>query len=66
MNGLLFIDDEEGIRRSIVRALGKESYKVFTANDGNSGIDLLKKHVAHISTVISDFRMPGILSLIHI
>ena len=60
MNGLLFIDDEEGIRRSIVRALGKESYEVFTASDGNSGIDLLKKHVAHISTVISDFRMPGI------
>ena len=60
MNGLLFIDDEEGIRRSIVRALSKESYEVFTAGDGNSGIDMLKKHVAHISTVISDFRMPGI------
>ncbi len=60
MNGLLFIDDEEGIRRSIVRALGKESYEVFTAGDGNSGINMLKKHVACISTVISDFRMPGI------
>ena len=60
MNGLLFIDDEEGIRRSIVRALDKESYKVFTAVDGNTGIDVLKKNVSHISTVISDFRMPGI------
>ena len=60
MNGLLFIDDEEGIRRSIVRALGKESYEVYTAGDGKSGIDILKKHVARISTVISDFRMPGI------
>jgi len=60
MNGLLFIDDEEGIRRSIVRALGKKYYEVFTAGDGSSGIEMLKKHVARISTVISDFRMPGI------
>ena len=60
MNGLLFIDDEEGIRRSIVRALEKESYEVFTAGNGNNGIDVLKKHLSHIGTVISDFRMPGI------
>jgi len=60
MNGLLFIDDEEGIRRSIVRALGKEPYRVFTANDGKKGIELLKQHLAGICTVISDFRMPGI------
>jgi adenylate cyclase len=60
MAGLLFIDDEEGIRRSIVRALDREFYEVFTAGDGNTGIDILKKHVSRISTVISDFRMPGI------
>jgi adenylate cyclase len=60
MNGLLFIDDEEGIRRSIVRALDKEAYEVFTAGDGNNGIDMLKKNLSHISTVISDYRMPGI------
>ena len=60
MNGLLFIDDEEGIRRSIVRALDKESYEVFTAGDGNTGIGMLKKHLSHIGTVISDYRMPGL------
>ena len=26
MNGLLFIDDEEGVRRSVARALKKEFY----------------------------------------
>ena len=57
---VLIIDDEEGIRRSIVRALDREFYEVFTAGDGNTGIDILKKHVSRISTVISDFRMPGI------
>jgi len=60
MTGLLFIDDEEGIRRSIVRALDKEFYEVFTAQDGNTGIDMLKEHVSRIGTVISDFHMPGI------
>ena len=60
MNGLLFIDDEEGIRRSIVRALDKEPYEVFTAADGHIGIDILKKHLSRIRTVISDYRMPHI------
>ncbi len=60
MNGLLFIDDEEGIRRSIVRALDKEPYQVFTAADGHIGIDILKKHLPQIRTVISDYRMPHI------
>jgi adenylate cyclase len=60
MNGLLFIDDEEGIRRSIVRALDNEPYEVFTAADGHIGIDILKKHLSRIRTVISDYRMPHI------
>jgi adenylate cyclase len=60
MNGLLFIDDEEGIRRAIVRALDKEPYEVFTAADGHIGIDILKKHLPRIRTVISDYRMPHI------
>jgi len=60
MNGLLFIDDEEGIRRSIIRALDKEPYEVFTAEDGRIGIDILKKHLSRIRTVISDYRMPHI------
>jgi len=60
MNGLLFIDDEEGIRRSIVRALDDEPYEVFTAADGRIGIDILKKNLSQIRTVISDYRMPHI------
>jgi len=60
MNGLLFIDDEEGIRRSIIRALDNEPYVVFTAENGRVGIDILKKHLSQIRTVISDYRMPHI------
>ncbi len=39
MNGLLFIDDEEGVRRSVVRALKKEPYNIYTADNGKGGID---------------------------
>ncbi|MEJ2096260.1 MAG: adenylate/guanylate cyclase domain-containing protein [Deltaproteobacteria bacterium] len=60
MNGLLLIDDEEGIRRSIQRALAREPYHVFTAPDGETGVRTVKAHLNRIGTVISDFRMPGI------
>jgi len=60
MNGLLFIDDEEGVRRSIVRALKREPYNVHTAENGEAGIEFFKHHLAKISTVISDYKMPGI------
>jgi len=60
MNGLLFIDDEEGIRRSITRALKREPYKTYTAKNGEDGIEFFKEKISEISTVISDFKMPGL------
>ncbi|MBE9594891.1 MAG: DNA-binding response regulator, partial [Proteobacteria bacterium] len=42
MNGLLFIDDEEGVRRSVVRALKKEPYKIYTEDNGERGIEFIK------------------------
>jgi adenylate cyclase len=59
MNGLLFIDDEEGMRRSVARALQRESYPVFTAEDGQAGIQFVRDHLSTIGTVISDLKMPG-------
>lgn len=60
MNGLLFIDDEEGIRRSITRALKREPYKTYTAKNGRDGIEIFRNKISKISTVISDFKMPGL------
>ena len=60
MDKLLFIDDEEGIRRSVVRALKHESYEICTAENGEIGIDFVKKNISDISTVISDYKMPGL------
>ena len=59
MNGLLFIDDEEGMRRSVVRALQRESFPVFTAENGEAGVQFVQDHILNIGTVISDFKMPG-------
>lgn len=60
MNKLLFIDDEEGIRRSVVRALKREPYKTYTAENGEAGISFVKDNIPDIATVISDYKMPGL------
>lgn len=57
---ILFIDDEEGVRRSVQRALKREPYHIYTAGDGREGIGVVENHVEEIVTVVSDFKMPGI------
>lgn len=63
MNKLLFIDDEEGIRRSLVRALKREPYETYAAESGEAGIAFVKRNSTEIDTVISDYKMPGICGL---
>lgn len=60
MTGLLFIDDEEGVRRSIKRALKREPYILYTAESGDIGIRTVQQHRSEISIVISDYKMPGL------
>ncbi len=60
MNALLFIDDEEGVRRSVTRALKREPYQLYVAENGENGIALAQQHSPEITTVVSDYRMPGI------
>jgi class 3 adenylate cyclase len=60
MNGLLVVDDEEGVRRAVQKALGRENYEVFTAPNGNEAITIVKDHPAEIAICISDFKMPGL------
>ncbi len=58
MEGLLFIDDEEGVRRSVSRALKREPYEIFTAEDGRRGVSFVRENPARVGTVISDYKMP--------
>jgi adenylate cyclase len=60
MTGLLFIDDEEGVRRSIMRALRREPYTIYTAENGDAGIKAVQQHRSEITIVISDYKMPGL------
>jgi adenylate cyclase len=60
MTGLLFIDDEEGVRRSITRALRREPYTVYTAENGEIGIRIVQQYRSEITMVISDYKMPGL------
>ena len=63
MNKLLFIDDEEGIRRSLVRALKREPYETYTAESGEAGISFVKRNRSDVGAVISDYKMPGMCGL---
>ncbi len=54
---VLFIEDEEGIRRVVSISLADAGYQVLTAADGKSGIQICKEESPQI--VITDIRMPG-------
>ncbi|PIE02419.1 MAG: hypothetical protein CSA81_07070 [Acidobacteria bacterium] len=56
--GILFVDDEEDlleIWRLYFEAL---EYRVFTASNVDSGLDMIRKHSNRIHCIVSDNRMP--------
>ncbi|MBN2041791.1 MAG: response regulator [Spirochaetes bacterium] len=57
MYSILLIDDEESILRVLSISLKSENYKVFTALNGEAGLDLFKKENPDI--VLTDIKMPG-------
>ncbi|MFH1625508.1 MAG: adenylate/guanylate cyclase domain-containing protein [Pseudomonadota bacterium] len=60
MNGLLIVDDEEGVRRSLNRALQREGYSIFLASNGNEAIRIVHDNIDEIAIIISDLKMPGL------
>lgn len=53
---VLIIDDEAYIRRVIELKLKKQGYQVFTARNGEEGLNLFKTHQPEV--VITDLKMP--------
>jgi adenylate cyclase len=58
--GVLVIDDEEGIRRSITRLLKSEGYFVQAAKDGEEALQTVRNNPHNLDIVICDLMMPGI------
>ncbi len=56
-NNLLIVDDEPSVINSIRRVLRKENYTVYSADSGESGLEVLKKY--DIGVILSDVMMPG-------
>ncbi|MBG0780541.1 MAG: response regulator, partial [Desulfotignum balticum] len=56
-NKLLVVDDEDGIREVLRITLTDAGYEVFTAENGFTGLDMVKTHKPDI--VLTDIRMPG-------
>jgi two-component system NtrC family sensor kinase len=54
---LLLVDDEEPVRRSLVRVLAGQGWQIQSAGDGESALQLAQSFQPHV--VVSDFRMPG-------
>lgn len=54
---VMFVDDEEGVRKSWQRYLQDRGLATTTAPDGASAIDELSRHP--VDVVVSDLRMPG-------
>jgi DNA-binding NtrC family response regulator len=53
---ILVVDDEVNLRRVLSAQLARDGYEVHVAEDGESGLALLREH--HIDLVITDLRMP--------
>lgn len=53
---VLFVDDEERVLNGL-RALFRNDYRVYTADNGAAALELVKKH--NIPLVVSDQRMPS-------
>ena len=57
---ILIVDDEEGVRISLKKVLQKDGYEVLLAENGMQAIEIVRKMINEIETVISDFKMPGL------
>jgi type II secretory ATPase GspE/PulE/Tfp pilus assembly ATPase PilB-like protein/DNA-binding response OmpR family regulator len=55
--GILFLDDEKQVLKSLQRCFRKENYHVFTSQNHIEAFELLKNNT--INLVISDFLMPN-------
>ncbi len=59
MKTLLVIDDEKSVRYSFERMF-EDEYRILTAEDGESGLNVLETSFIGVDVVFCDVKMPGI------
>ena len=57
MKKILIIDDDEKLREALTRALRLNGYEPLEAGNGDTGIELAKRHLPTL--IVSDVRMDG-------
>jgi CheY-like chemotaxis protein len=57
MGEILIIDDDAGMRRTIVRILESAGYDVLEAEDGRVGLEMFREHKPRL--VVTDLLMPA-------
>jgi signal transduction histidine kinase len=55
--GILLVDDEPNILKTLERSLRNTSWTLYTAPGGKEGLAVLERE--HVQVVVSDFRMTG-------
>jgi CheY-like chemotaxis protein len=56
---ILFVDDEEIVRRIAMLVLERDGYTVLIAKNGHEAIEIGATHPGPIHLVLTDMRMPG-------
>lgn len=54
---LLIVDDEENVRRALMRLLRRDGYRILEANGAAEALELLATN--QVQVILSDQRMPG-------
>jgi len=57
---ILLAEDEETVRRLVIRVLENGGYRVLAAEDGVVALELAKKHAGAIDLLLSDMVMPNL------
>ena len=53
---ILYVEDEDGVRRGFVKTLSRYAKEVYEASNGEEGLALYKEHLPDI--VVTDIKMP--------
>lgn len=56
---LLYLEDDETIRKETLSIFEKFFKKVYVGKDGNQGIDIYKSHIEDIDIILTDLNMPN-------